>query len=77
MTEIAITWVDNDGMNLSGHCPTAPNALAIIIPALWGKVVLRIFSHGDLKLERQLPDVTAAKEAAAMAMRLLVIREGT
>jgi len=74
MAELQIDWTP-DGDTVSGHTADLPHALVLIVPAAWGKVDLRVYHRGEIKYERQLSDVDAAKTAAKLALRLLLIRE--
>jgi hypothetical protein len=74
MTELEIDW-HLDAETVVGGCAVLPHAMALIVPTHWGKCALRVYSHGEMKHDREFSNVDDAKEAAGMVMRLLMIRE--
>jgi hypothetical protein len=75
MAEPILDWHNDAVGTVIGGCASLPHMIALISPAQWGKVALKVYGHGDLKHERELSNADAAKEAAVVVARLLMIRE--
>jgi hypothetical protein len=72
--EPQIDW-HSDRDQWIGGCAVLPNALMLIVPSAWGKVMLRVFNRGNQVHEREHSDADTAKAAAVTAVRLLALRE--